>query len=190
MLNNEIWKEIDNLPYEISNLGNVRRSSKFPFKHKKKTTVQPYVNRTGYLCVNLYKNSKCYKFLVHRLIAIYFISNPQNLPEVNHIDGDKQNNSISNLEWVTHQENMKHAWSTGLRKIRYVNMSSKRVNSTSKYKGVSWSEERKKWCAYVTFKKKHYGIGRYPTEVEAAKAYDEFLIKMDMIKHGYSTNFI
>lgn len=51
---------------------------------------------------------------VHRLVAEAYLPNPDNLPEVNHIDGNKQNNNMSNLEWVSRQENITHAWSTGL----------------------------------------------------------------------------
>lgn len=190
MLNNEIWKKIENLPYEISNLGSVRRDSKSKYNQKSKSCVQPYINNKGYLCVNLYKNSKVHKFQVHRLIAIYFIPNPSNLPCVNHIDGNKLNNSISNLEWCTHQQNMQHAWDTGLSNHRYVNCSVKRKNASSKFKGVSWSEQRKRWCVYITVHKKRYGIGRYKSEIDAAKAYDDYVIKHDLQKFGYSTNFI
>ena len=190
MLSNEIWKEITDLLYGVSNLGNIRRNMNYPYKHKNKLYVMPYLNNKGYWCVNLYKHSKVHKFLVHRLIALYFIPNPNNLPEVNHIDGNKQNNSISNLEWITHKQNTQHAWDNNLFKNRHCNASNKRKNSTSIYKGVSWSNQRKKWCVYVTFKKKRYGIGRFNDEILAAKAYDDFIIKMGMQAYGYSTNFI
>ena len=66
--------------------------------------------QSGY--IRVYINGK--PRLLHRLIAEAFIPNPDNKPEVNHIDGNKHNNDISNLEWCTHHENMSHAWNTGL----------------------------------------------------------------------------
>lgn len=189
MLNTEIWKEISELPYEISNLGTVRRKADSAYYYRNRTHIKPYVNNKGYLCVNLYKNSKMYKFQVHRLIAINFIPNPNNLPEVNHIDGVKLNNSIGNLEWCTHQQNTQHAWDTGLHTVRNGTASSKRQNSTSIYRGVSWSEQRKRWCVYITVDKKHYGVGRFKNEIEAAKAYDAFLINNSLLEKGYKLNF-
>lgn len=66
----------------------------------------------GYPCVNI--NNK--KVNVHRLVALNFIANPHNKATVNHKDGDKTNNHISNLEWATYAENNQHAWDTGLKK--------------------------------------------------------------------------
>lgn len=189
MLNVEVWKEIIDLPYEISNLGNVRRSDKYPYKCKNKKYVKPYINNKGYLCINLYKKSKVYKFQIHRLIAIYFIPNPNNLNEINHIDGNPLNNSIDNLEWCTHSENIKHAWRTGLYTNFHACASIKRKGHTSKYRGVSWSNDRKKWAVYVTFNKKHYGLGRFTSEEEAAKAYDKFIIENNLQQYGYKLNF-
>ena len=65
--------------------------------------------------INLCKNNiKFYKF-IHRLVALTFIPNPENKPCVNHIDGNKQNNFINNLEWCTRSENEKHAWKYNLK---------------------------------------------------------------------------
>lgn len=68
----------------------------------------------GYLRVELWQNAKGRKFLVHRLVAEAFVPNAEGKPQVNHIDGDKTNNTASNLEWVTQSENQLHAYRTGL----------------------------------------------------------------------------
>lgn len=189
MLNTEIWEKISELPYEISILGNVRRSADVPYKHKNKEYVQPYLNNKGYWCINLYKNSKVHKFQIHRLVAIAFLPNPDNLPQINHIDGNTVNNDLGNLEWCTQKHNAQHAWDTGLHIERHVNASGKRKNSTSNYKGVSWSEQRQRWCAYVGFNGKSYGIGRFKCELEAARAYDNFIKEKNLLIEGYSLNF-
>lgn len=88
--------------YQVSNLGNVRSL----FRYKKQ--LKPCKNNIGYLYVNLYKNKKIKRLSIHRLVAKAFIDNPENLPQVNHIDGDKFNNNISNLEWVTASQNVSH----------------------------------------------------------------------------------
>jgi hypothetical protein len=72
--------------------------------------------RVEYQQVSLWKNNKGKTLYVHRLVAEHFIQNPDNKPEVNHIDGDRQNNKVENLEWVTSSENSFHASQTGLRK--------------------------------------------------------------------------
>lgn len=189
MLNIEIWKPIEDLPYEISSLGNVRRKTDAKYKYKRGGYIKPYLNNKGYLCINLWNKSKCYKRQIHRLIAVSFIPNPKNLNEINHIDGNPLNNSISNLEWCTHQYNMQHSWDTGLHKNYHANASIKRKKSTSKYHGVSWSEERKKWCVYVGFNKHHYALGRFNNEEDAAKAYDKFIIENNLVQYGYKLNF-
>lgn len=77
--------------------------------------LKPLLNKVGYLQLGLYISGKQTRKYLHRLIAEAFIPNPENKPEVNHIDGNKQNNSISNLEWVTPSENRKHAYTIGLK---------------------------------------------------------------------------
>lgn len=73
------------------------------------------IDKEGYHSVILFKNNKNYYFKVHRLVAMAFISNPENKPQVNHKDGNKSNNSINNLEWATGSENQRHAVANGLR---------------------------------------------------------------------------
>ena len=124
-MNAEIWKDIIGYEgiYQISNLGRVKRlAGKCLAKAGKYRTVSesiltcfPNKTRYNYLYVNL-NNNGIKQFRVHRLVAIHFIPNPNNLPQVNHIDGDKNNNSINNLEWCTRSENSQHAYDTGLKK--------------------------------------------------------------------------
>jgi NUMOD4 motif/HNH endonuclease len=99
----EIWKSIDGLNYEVSNCGRVRNK-------ETKRIRKLEVHDRKYLRVKL--NKKAYK--VHRLVGLLFIPNPDDKPELNHKDGNKLNNSVDNLEWVTPKENTKHALKTGL----------------------------------------------------------------------------
>lgn len=107
----EIWEQIKGFEdYEISNLGNVRSYNKTPDIHIHKSMR---VNHTkeGYEIITL---TKTRKYLVHRLVAETFLENPENKKEVNHKDLNKQNNEVDNLEWVSHSENMKHAYTNGV----------------------------------------------------------------------------
>jgi hypothetical protein len=115
----EIWKDINGYEgyYQISNQGNVRSIDRFDGVHDRKgTIIKPNLKQNGYLQVGLRMHSKRKWIGVHRLVAIHFIENPDNKPQVNHIDGNKQNNTINNLEWVTAKENQNHATKLGLRK--------------------------------------------------------------------------
>lgn len=104
---NEEWRQIKDFPnYIVSNLGRVKN-----IKTNKILKATP--DKDGYLLVGLgHGNTR----KVHRLIATSFIPNPYNKPEVNHKNGDKTDNEVANLEWVTHSENQKHAFANGLHK--------------------------------------------------------------------------
>lgn len=93
--------------YEISKNGIIRNLNNKKIKSQ-------YVSDSGYYMVTFSYNNKSKPQRVHRLIALTFIKNPNNYRFINHIDGNKLNNSISNLEWCTHSHNMKHAFDTGL----------------------------------------------------------------------------
>lgn len=86
----------------------ITKDSKVYNKHNK--IMSPADNGKGYLILNLRVDggNKCKA--IHRLVAEAFIPNPLNLPEVNHIDGNRQNNSVENLEWITHGNNIKHSY--------------------------------------------------------------------------------
>lgn len=103
MQQNEYWLEVKGNPdYEVSNYGNIR--------HKKTGKyISPYLNN-GYLRVTLSGKHE----YVHRVVADTFFDGDHNGRDVNHIDGNKTNNFIGNLEFCTRQENIQHAWETGL----------------------------------------------------------------------------
>lgn len=84
-------------------------------KFRRMRLIKPTTTKKGYLRVHLNLNGKQVKRYVHRLVGKTFIPNKDNKPQINHIDGDKLNNHISNLEWCTNQENIIHSYKTGLR---------------------------------------------------------------------------
>lgn len=105
-----MWKKIErNNNYSINKNGEVRNDAtgriKTPFKNK----------ANGYLIVDLYKNNKSQKVPIHRLVAEAFIPNPENKLTVDHIDGNRQNNSIENLRWATYSENNSRFETSGVR---------------------------------------------------------------------------
>ena len=117
----EEWKAIEGYEglYEISNLGRVKslgRIDRFNKKWNCRIMKPTYVGK-HYQMVRLCKDGKTKNMKVHRLVAEAFVSNPDNKPQVNHIDGNKDNNCASNLEWVTNSENQIHARNNGLNPI-------------------------------------------------------------------------
>jgi len=118
VVNMEIWKDINGFEgyYQISNYGNVRSLDRFDgIRNKKSQSIIPVLKYNGYLQVGLRKNGTRKYLSVHRLVALHFIDNPENKTQVNHIDCNKQNNHVSNLEWVSSKENLLHARKHGLR---------------------------------------------------------------------------
>ena len=119
-----IWKPIhgyENI-YEISNTGEIKscaritKNGKTSYKNKEESIRTICVNnkRHGYCEITLYKNNIGRRYKVHRLVGTTFIPNVLNKPEINHIDGNKLNNAVNNLEWVTSIENKQHGWKNGL----------------------------------------------------------------------------
>lgn len=94
--------------YKINKLGQIQS-----FKRKKMRYLNPFLHNSGYKSVNLTKNGKRRRVLLHRLIAEIFIPNPVKHPVINHIDGNRLNNSITNLEWCTQKHNVKESFRIG-----------------------------------------------------------------------------
>lgn len=109
----EIWKPVIGYEglYEVSNLGRVKGLER---QGNWRDNILTQCMIGNYVKVSLTVNGKSQNKLVHRLVAQAFIPNPENKPEVNHKDGNKLNNCLDNLEWVTKSENIKHAYRTGL----------------------------------------------------------------------------
>ena len=118
----ELWKDIKGYEglYQASNLGRIKslkrewQSANGSKRKHGEIILKQRVQKTGYLLVKLCKNGKQKYMSVHRIIAEMFLSNPSNLPQVNHIDGNKQNNKTENLEWVTPKQNIEHATKNNL----------------------------------------------------------------------------
>ena len=130
--------------YSVSNFGNVR--------NEKTCLILKQHLHNGYYRVEVQGK----KHLIHRLIAEYFIPNPNNKPYVDHIDNNRSNNRIDNLRWVTTSENN-------------YNMSIKKTNKSG-VKGVIWEKSRNKWRAEIKQNRVNYTIGRYVNKEDAIKA--------------------
>ena len=115
-INNEIWKDVLGYEgfYQVSNFGNVKTLGNNKFRTVK---IMTNVIRKGYCNVGLTKNNYQKNFRVHRLVAEAFIPNPNKKPQVNHINGIKDDNKVANLEWATAFENMQHASTNNLLNI-------------------------------------------------------------------------
>lgn len=117
----EVWLPFCEDPaYLVSNLGRIKTTKKFynrmhsgkllTVKSRHDIIVGSALSKKGYSRVRLGKRT----YQTHRVVALTWLPNPEKLPQVNHIDGDKLNNSVTNLEWVTNQQNRNHAVRTGL----------------------------------------------------------------------------
>lgn len=144
----EIWKEIPDYPnYTISNYGRLKN---IKFDKMK----APCNDKDGYKITLLYNEGKRKNIRFHQLVANAFIPNPNNLPEIDHIDNDKSNNRADNLRWATRSTNSQNRNGVG----------------KSKYKGVSIYNVDNRTYIRAACKKKH--LGYFETEEDAARAYD------------------
>lgn len=171
---NELIKDIKSYEdlYAITTFGRVYSYEKIRKRIFKAKFLKQKLNR-GYPCVNPCKHGKIKTFKIHRLVANEFIPNPHNLSQVNHKDGNKKNNNIHNLEWCTRIENEKHAVNNGL----------KYHGNSSKYFGVGYHRTTKcskKWISSIRVDGSRKYLGYFKTELEAASAYNNFIIKYNL----------
>lgn len=120
----EIWKDISGYEgrYHVSNHGRVKSCTRADCNNRlvKERILHTRKSKVGYLQVTLFCDGAAKSLTVHRLVATAFIQNLENKPEVNHIDGDKHNNHVDNLEWVTSRENHLHAFRELGRKVSWL----------------------------------------------------------------------
>lgn len=119
----EIWRDVKGYEfiYAVSNTGKVKRLPYFPFNisglhFRREHICKQHIQNSGYYVVDLYKNNKRKTKLVHRLVAEAFIPNPNNYKCVNHINSNRTDNNVTNLEWCTHSYNAKWSYATNNRK--------------------------------------------------------------------------
>lgn len=161
------------------------------------------IGGNGYYKVGLRKKSgRKDRLLVHRLIAEHFIPNPNNKPQVNHIDGNKLNNNVCNLEWCTPKENSQHAFKLGLRTEHYKNVG-KKFGKTSNYHYVSLVRSKADGLFYRALvkatingklfaKSRQFSVnkfGEFEAERLAALASNEIVCKYKEF-NGYALNTV
>jgi Tol biopolymer transport system component len=159
----EVWKDIKNYEglYQVSNFGNVKsldrivnKPSGVSYIRKGKICKQSKSN-LGYMTIGFTVNNQKINKYVHRLVAEAFITNTSNYPQVNHIDCDKTNNRINNLEWCTNSQNHIHASKNGLNKFHLYRVAySGEQNTNSLLKKEQVLEIRQKYIPYKYSAKK------------------------------------
>ena len=128
----EEWRPVVDFEglYEVSNMGRVRSLTRY------KKVIKPIVTNSGYYQYQLWHNGTCRVGLAHRLVAQAFIQNPDNKSVVNHIDENKLNNSVDNLEWVSHVENCRYGTAIA-RRTEHFDYSKRRINNAGQIAACS-----------------------------------------------------
>jgi len=178
----EEWRDISGYEglYQVSNLSRVKSLDRTldisnpPRKRFFKGKIlSPIKSKIGYLVVSLTDDDKKRKIhYIHRLTAIAFIPNSNGVDTINHIDSDKTNNSLDNLEWCTQRENMSHFF--------------KGREKTSAYIGVSYNKIEKRWYAVIRIKNKPIWLGAYKKEKDAISAHRKYMTENN-IQNKYAT---
>lgn len=146
------WKKITDFPYAVSNTGLVQNLVTGQL-------LNPSLDKDGYYYVTLHNDYERKNKRISRLVAEAFIPNPNNLPQVNHINGDIHNNYDTNLEWISNKDNCEHRDNVLLS-----------IKKQGEPKGVSWDSERNKWFADMKYKNKTVHLGRFDDKKDAYRA--------------------
>ncbi len=169
----ETYKDIKGYEglYQVSNLGNVKSLARVVVRNDgstlpvKERVLKGSVRANGYLSVSLRKEGKIKTYSVHQLVAFAFLNHKANGHKavVNHIDFNRTNNNVENLETITQRQNTNQ----------------KHLKSTSKYTGVSFHKPRNKWRSQITINGKTISLGLFTDESLAAEYYDNALFNVE-----------
>lgn len=138
-MENEIWKDILNYEgyYQVSNLGRIKSLKRYVKKRWDtlilidEKILKPILRKDGYYRIKLCKNGNYDHPLVHQVVLKTFVKNLENKPQINHINGDKSNNKLNNLEWTTISENIQHSYNNNLhKKLRGVKNGASKLTET------------------------------------------------------------
>jgi len=173
----EIWKDVKGYEghYQVSNLGRVKSLNRFAkaksngTRFIKERILSPAKDGGGYYKVSLHKNTNRKTLKIHKLVAMAFLGHkPCGYNEVvDHIDNNKLNNRLDNLQLTTQRHNL----------------SKDKKGGTSKYTGVYWYKARKKWRSSIRYNGKKESLGYFNDEIEASKAYQD---RLKSIIGGYN----
>jgi|2_EtaG_2_1085320.scaffolds.fasta_scaffold02099_11 hypothetical protein len=161
-MNKEIWKDVVGYDrdYQVSNRGGVRS-----LKFNKTKILKPQTHgNNGYWRIGLCKGGRQKFHRIPRLVAKAFLPDWDESLEVDHINGVKKETYVSNLRMVTHQGNSR-------------SFRTKAQGCTSRFRGVSWRKDKKKWTAVITLAGKQKHLGYFVDEAEAARAYNKAAIQ-------------
>lgn len=168
MNNTEIWKDIHNYNgnYQISSLGRIKSIKRVNCAYDK--ILKPGLDSCGYLFVNLSKNGECVIQRIHKIVAITFHNHvPCKFKEViNHINGDKKDNRVINIEITTNRDNTAKGYLS--------------KNTSSKYTGVCWNKKVKKWVSMIRINGILINLGSFELEYDAHLMYQKALLNINL----------
>jgi hypothetical protein len=174
----EIWRPIEGYEglYEVSNMGRIKIFAKSwifgnhnTIRRKRETISIGNTHNKGYLQITLYNNRKQKTFKIHKLVWDHFGNKPSEelKLQIDHINSIKTDNRIDNLQLLTNRQNISKYYKT--------------QKTSSKYIGVCWNKNLKKWIAYIKLNQKLKHLGYFTDEVKASQAYQEALTKIKEI---------